>query len=76
MKNVSFNSKIQLKTVTIDQTSEFQKKNPDEYKNDWEDSIIYKQAMKKESIKRGLPFEKYKMYEIDSDEDALNLSSI
>jgi hypothetical protein len=45
---------------------------PDDFKKDWKDSVIFKNAMKKEAIKRDMPYEKYKKYELKSDEEEMS----
>ena len=45
---------------------------PDAYKEDWEDSIIYKKAMKSEAVKRGRSYDKY---EVDDDEDRVEMTA-
>ena len=49
------------------------KKDPDAYIEDWSLSIVYNKAMKKEAIKRGLP---YDMYEISQDELDFDMTTI
>jgi len=50
------------------------KPDPDAYKEDWVDSIIFKKAMKAEAIKRGLhvPSE----FEIDEEEERVAMTAI
>ena len=48
------------------------KLDPDAYKDDWEDSVIYKKAMKAEAIKRGLPYEEF---EVDEDEERVEMTA-
>ena len=47
------------------------KKIPVDFKDDWKDSVIFKNAMKKEAVKRNMPYEKYKKYELKSDEEEM-----
>lgn len=45
---------------------------PDAYKEDWEDSVIFKRAMRTEAMNRGLP---YSEYEIDEDEEKVDMTA-
>ena len=44
---------------------------PDAYKDDWEESLVYKRAMKAEAIKRG---KSYSEFEFDDDEEKVEMT--
>ena len=72
LKLESHNSQSLLKTLMFEQEVESIKNVPDDFKKDWKDSVIFKNAMKKEAIKRDMPYEKYKKYELKSDEEEMS----
>ena len=58
-----------------EEDSDNHNKNREPYKKDWTQSIVYKKAMKSEAIKRGLPYEKFEKYDLESDEDQYDLTT-
>jgi len=45
---------------------------PDAYKTDWDQSLLFKKAMKQEAIKRGEPYSSD--YEVDEDDEKVAMT--
>ena len=55
-----------------DEKGAFTDQDPDAYRDDWDQSFVFKKAMKAEAIKRGEPYDSE--YDVDEDDEKVAMT--